>query len=217
MNIKNQRGMDLDALKFGINNRLEQPVTVMSRTVVCKVPRSRGLLIRLRRNLWIETALYLLCTPFMLFEAWRSENFSMTIYNATFSVVMFLLVPVFARLAGRITRHIHADHSVQEGLNELLDILKTYQRRYLQFNLLMVPVCMIYAVALVIAFPGTDMGNDQADTLRLATWQIWLIFIGLLGILMLTTWYLSRWWIHWLYGRFIRDLEAELKSVDDPE
>lgn len=209
--------MDLDALKSGINNRLEQPVTVMSRTVVCKVPRSRGLLIRLRRNLWIETALYLLSIPAMLFEAWRTKDSALSIYLVTCAVLMCLLAPFFARLAGRITRHIYADHSVQEGLNELLDILKTYQRRYLQFNLLMVPVCMIYAIALVVAFPVTDMGDDQADTLLLAAWQIWLIAICLLGILMITTWYLSRWWIHWLYGRFIRDLEAELKGGDDPE
>jgi hypothetical protein len=208
--------MDLDALKSGINSRLEQPVTVMSRTVVCKVSRSRGLLLRLRRNLWMETALYLLCTPVMLFEAWRTEDSALAIYLVTCAVVMCLLVPVFAGLARRITRHIHADRSVQEGLKELLDIMKTYQRRYLQFNLIMVPVCLIYAIALVLAFPGEAPG-DVEDAIPMAAWQIWLMFVGALLLLMASTWFIAKWWIHWLYGRYIRDLETELRNVEETE
>ena len=217
MNTKNQRGMDLDALKSGINSRLEQPVMVMNRTVVCKVPRSRGLLIRLRRNLYMETALYLLCTPVMFFEAWRTEDSAYSIYLVTCGVIMCLLAPVFARLAGRITRHIHADQSVQEGLKELLDIMKTYQRRYLQFNLFMVPVCLIYSIALVIAFPGPDSADPKADELAMSVWQVWLLFIGAMGALLISTWFISKWWIHWLYGRFIRDLETEVRNVEESE
>ena len=216
MNTKNQGGMDLDALKSGINSRLEQPVTVMSRTVVCKVSRSRGLLLRLRRNLWLETALYLLCTPVMLFEAWRTEDSALAIYLVTCAVVMCLLAPVFAGLARRITRHIHADRSVQEGLKELLDIMKTYQRRYLQFNLIMVPVCLIYAIALVLAFPGEAPGDD-ADAIPMAAWQIWLMFVGSLLLLMASTWFIAKWWIHWLYGRYIRELETEVRNVEETE
>ena len=216
MNFKNQGGMDLDALKSGINSRLEQPVTVMSRTVVCKVSRSRGLLLRLRRNLWMETALYLLCTPVMLFEAWRTEDSALAIYLVTCAVVMCLLAPVFAGLARRITRHIHADRSVHEGLKELLDIMKTYQRRYLQFNLIMVPVCLIYAIALVVAFPEEARGDD-ADAISMAAWQIWLMFVGALLLLMASTWFIAKWWIHWLYGRYIRELETEVRNVEETE
>lgn len=208
--------MDLDALKTRINDKLEQPVTVMSRTMVCKVPRSRGLLMKLRRNLWLEMAFYLLSVPIMLIEAWRTEERSLSIYLLTCAVVMCLLAPVFAGLARRITRHIHADRSVHEGLKELLDIMKTYQRRYMQFNLIMVPVCLIYAITLVLAFPGEAPGDD-ADTIPMAVWQIWLMFVGALLLLMASTWFIAKWWIHWLYGRFIRDLETELRNVEETE
>ena len=207
--------MDLDALKTRINDKLEQPVTVMSRTVVCKVPRSRGLLMKLRRNLWLEMAFYLLSVPIMLIESWRTEERSLSIYLLTCSVVMTLLTPVFVRLARRITRHIHEDHSVHEGLKELLDIMKTYQRRYLQFNLIMVPVCLVYAIALVISFPGPELTDGPADPIQLSGWQIGMIFMGGLIILMASTWFIAKWWIHWLYGRFIRDLEKEVRNVEE--
>lgn len=209
--------MELDALKSGINSRLEQPVTIMNRTVVCKVTRSRGLLMKLRRNLWLETAFYLLTVPIMLMEAWTIDERSLSIYLVTCAVVMTLLVPVFVRLARRITRHIHEDHSVHEGLKELLDIMKTYQRRYLQFNLIMVPVCMVYAIALVIAFPGPEMIDGPNDRVQLSGWQIWLLFMGGLAILMASTWFIAKWWIHWLYGRFIQHLERELRDVEGTE
>lgn len=209
--------MDLDALKSGINSRLEQPVTVMSRTLVCKVPRSRGLLMKLRRNLWIETAFYLLSVPIMLIEAWRTEERSLSIYLITWAVIMTLLAPVFFGLARRITRHIHADVTVHETLKELLDIMKTYQRRYLQFNLIMVPVCLVYAIALVVAFPGLEMIDGPADPVQLSGWQIGLIFITSLIILMASTWFIAKWWIHWLYGRFISDLESVLNEVEITE
>ena len=217
MNIKNQRGMDLDALKTRINDKLEQPVTVMNRTVVCKVPRSRGLLLTLRRNLWLEMAFYLLSVPVMLFEAWRTEMRSLSIYLVTCAVIMTLLTPVFVRLARRINRHIRQDHSVHEGLKELLDIMKTYQRRYLQFNLIMVPVCLVYSMALVISFPGPELTDGPADPIQLSGWQVGMIFMAAMVILMATTWYIAKWWIHWLYGRFINDLERELSEVETTE
>lgn len=164
----------------------------------------------------METALYLLCTPVMLFEAWRTEDSALAIYLVTCAVVMCLLAPVFAGLARRITRHIHADRSVQEGLKELLDIMKTYQRRYMLFNLIMVPVCLIYAIALVLAFPGEAPG-DAADAIPMAAWQIWLMFAGSLLLLMASTWFIAKWWIHWLYGRYIRDLETEVRNVEETE
>ncbi len=209
--------MDLDALKTRINDKLEQPVTVMSRTVVCKVPRSRGLLMKLRRNLWMEMAFYLLSVPIMLFEAWRTEERSLSIYLVTCAVVMTLLTPVFVRLARRITLHIHQDHTVHEGLKELLDIMKTYHRRYLQFNLIMVPMCLVYSIALVISFPGPELTDGPADPIQLSGWQIGMIFIGGLVILMTSTWFIAKWWIHWLYGRFICDLEKELNEVETTE
>ena len=209
--------MDLDALKTRINDKLEQPVTVMSRTAVCKVPRSQGLLMRLRRNLWLEMAFYVLSVPIMLIEAWRTEERSLSIYLVTCAVVMTLLTPVFVSLARRITRHVHADATVHESLKELLDIMKTYKRRYLQFNLIMVPMCLVYAIALVIAFPGPEMIDGPTDPIQLSGWQIGMIFTAALIILMISTWFIAKWWIHWLYGRFIFDLERELNEVETKE
>jgi hypothetical protein len=217
VNYKNKGGMDLDALKAGINSRLEQPVTSKPKMVVCKLPRSRGLLMKLRRNLWLETSFYLIATPIMLFEAWRTELLALSIYLVTFSVVMTMLTPVFARLARRITRHIHSDTTVQEGLKELVDIMKTYQRRYLQFNLIMVPFFLIYSIVLGIAFPGSDVGDNTPDNPAPPVWVFLLIVIIGLSLLMVSTWYIAKWWIHWLYGRYIRDLEAELRDVEAEE
>jgi hypothetical protein len=206
--------MDLDALKSGLNSRLEQPVTSRTQMIVCKLPRSRGLLLKLRRNLWLETMFYLVATPIMLFEAWRTELQALSIYLVTCSVVMTMLAPVFAKLARRITRHIHADTSVQEGLRELLDIMKTYQRRYLQFNLIMVLFCFVYSIVLGIAFPGSDVADNHGDNLPPPVWVFLLIFIIILILLMLSTWYIAKWWIHLFYGRYIRDLEVELRDVE---
>jgi hypothetical protein len=209
--------MDLDALKSGINSRLEHPVTSRTQMVVCKLPRSKGLLMKLRRNLWLETAFYLIATPIMLFEAWRTELLALSIYLVTFSVVMTMLAPVFARLASRITRHIHADTTVHDGLKELLDIMKTYQRRYLQFNLIMVPIFLVYSIVLMVVFPGSNSIDNSADTLPPPFWFILLIIILGLTLLMVSTWYIAKWWIHWLYGRYIRDLEAELNDMEAAE
>lgn len=209
--------MDLDALKTRINDILEQPVTVMNRTVVCKVPRSRGLLMKLRRNLRLEMAFYLLSVPVMLIEAWRTDERWVSIYLVTCAVLMTLLVPVFVGLARRITRHIHADTTVHQRLKELLDILKTYQRRYLQFNLIMVPVCLVYAMALVIVFPVPGMIDVSTDALQLSGWQVGMIFMVVLVILMTITWFIAKWWIHWLYGRLIFDIERELNEVETTE
>jgi hypothetical protein len=209
--------MDLDALKSGLNRRLEQPVTRFSSQLVCKRPRSRGLMIKLRRNLWLETAIYVLSIPVMIFMAWRVGGLALYIYVLTCSVVMCFLVPIFIGLARRITRHLHADTTVHEGLKELLGIMKTYQKRYLQFNLIMAPVCLVYAIALTIAFPGMEMSEAQADPIQIDAWLIWLLILGAVAMFMLSIWYVSKWWIHWLYGRYIRDLEQELSEVESTE
>jgi hypothetical protein len=209
--------MDLDALKSGLNRRLEQPVTKLSGQMVCKRPRSRGLMIKLRRNLWLETVMYILSIPVMFFMAWRIEELAFYIYVLTCSLVMCFLVPIFAGLARRITRHLHADATVHEGLKELLDIMKTYQRRYLQFNVIMVPICLVYSIVLMVVFPGSNSIDNSADTLPPPFWFILLSIILGLTLLMVSAWYIAKWWIHWLYGRYIRDLEAELQDMEAAE
>ena len=168
---------------------------------------------KLRRNLWLETAIYVIAIPIMLFEAWRAALPALSIYLVTCSVVMTMLAPVFAGLARRITRHIHADTTVHEGLKELLDIMKTYQRRYLQFNLIMVSFCLVYSIVLSIAFPGSDVDGNSADIPGTPVWMILLIFLSSLILLLVSTWYIAKWWIRWLYGRYIEDLENELRDV----
>ena len=206
-------GMDLEALKSGINSRMEQPVTSRSPLQIRRLPRSRGVLMKLRRNLWLETAMYVLSIPVMVFEAWRIGEMSLSIYLLTCSVIMCVLVPFFFKLARRITRHIQADTTVHEGLKELLDIMKTYKKRYLQFNLIMVPLCLVYAIVLVIAFPGSEAEDLSTDSNRLQGWQLWLVFLGAMSSLMVTTWLLAKWWIHLLYGQYIKNLEQELNEV----
>jgi hypothetical protein len=213
VNLKNNGGMELEALKSGINSRLEQPVTSRSPLVIRRLPRSKGVLMKLRRNLWLETAMYVLSIPVMVFEAWRIEEMSLSIYLLTCSVIMCVLVPFFFKLARRITSHIKADTTVHEGLKELLDIMKTYQKRYLQFNIIMVPLCLVYAIVLVIAFPGSDAEDLSTEANHLQAWKIWLMFLGSLSFLMVTTWLLAKWWIHWLYGQYIKNLEQELNEV----
>jgi putative effector of murein hydrolase LrgA (UPF0299 family) len=61
------------------------------------------------------------------------------------------------------------------------------------------------------------VGDNTPDNPAPPVWVFLLIVIIGLSLLMVSTGYIAKWWIHWLYGRYIRDLEAELRDVEAEE
>jgi accessory gene regulator protein AgrB len=207
--------MDLDALKPGLNRRLEEEGPVHARSDFRTVTGHRSLLEKLRRNLGIELVLYLLCGIAFLLMAFVEEKKALSIYFGVFSVPMFLFVPVFHLLRQRISAHLHSAASIHASIFELLGVLKAYVRRYLQFNVIMVPVCVITVTFLIARFPHTEAARTEPLTGDASS--RWLLFSLLLIIPTVIGYFISKAYVNWLYGNHIMELEKLLREFDDTQ
>ncbi len=214
--------MELDELKASLNKHLEQPAAPLEAWELERAMqgKTKSVLAKLKRSVWIEIITSILFLALFMYEAFFSDWRVMRIYFGTFSVLFLIFLPILVVLLKRITALQGNALPVKSSLQKLTAILREYVKRYFQFTMALIPICIVYAGSLSYL----DTSNYQNPQMEAMVSNIFtsstqvLVFLGVYlivlagGIYLFTKWYLNR-----LYGRYIHDLEkhiAELESAD---
>lgn len=214
--------MELDELKASLNKHLEQPAAPLEAWELERAMqgKTKSVLAKLKRSVWIEIITSILFLALFMYEAFFSDWRVMRIYFGTFSVLFLIFLPILVVLLKRITALQGNALPVKSSLQKLTAILREYVKRYFQFTMALIPICIVYAGSLSYL----DTSNYQNPQMEAMVSNVFtsstqvLVFLGVYlivlagGIYLFTKWYLNR-----LYGRYIHDLEkhiAELESAD---
>jgi hypothetical protein len=204
--------MDLDALKIGLNRKLEEAPEGSGIPVMQSSQKSGTLLHKLRRNIRIEMIIYLVSAIGLMIMAFTEKGKVLRIYSGTFSIPLLLMVPVFLALDKTITRHLRNSSPISSSTTELLDILKTYSMRYVQFSTLMSTVCLLTMVFLLKTYPPE---GDSVNTPLFSSSTSRLLFFLTLFLFTTSCYFISKVYVKWLYGDHIRELEQLLREFQD--
>jgi hypothetical protein len=210
--------MELESLKGQINRRLEDPVGELPSEVTSRSVRSRSLLLRLRRNLRIELALYLPCLGYVAWQMWRSTHTAVRIYDATFLCMVLVIMWRIREVIRRIGHHLQAGISIRDHLAALLGILEDNRRKYMILSVFILPFFVIYAVLLFHFFPihGRDMPAIVADPGQQDPpfWVFLVVWVILTALLMGAMYLISRLYIWWMFGKHIHGLRESLRDLE---
>ncbi len=210
--------MELDSLKEQINRRLEDPVGEMPSDVTSRSVRSRSLLLRLRRNIRIELALYLPCLAFVAWQMWGTPHTALRIYDATLLCIALVIMWRMREVIRRIDLHLQAGVSIRDHLAALLGILEANRRKYLILIVVILPFFVIYAVLLFHFFPiqGQDMPAIVADPGQQDPpfWVFLVVWVILTALLMGVMYLIARLYIWWMFGKHIQGLRESLRDLE---
>ena len=205
--------MELDELKTGIKSRLEDGMRPATVPTLTRIPRSHSPLVRIRRNIRIELALYLLCAIGYVILSIQSPDLAFKVYSMSVVIVCLPLFWVLYAFHRRISVILQSADTVRDSISELLSALKRYRRIYLYLSTLLVPFFVLYMILLDYLIGGVD-GPSDPD--MYSNRLFWGVMIAVTALSTLAVYFLNRLYIHWMYGRHIRELETTLADFDDP-
>lgn len=205
--------MELDELKTGLKSRLEDGMPPASVPALTRIPRSHSPLVRIRRNIRIELALYVICAIGYVILSIQSPDLAFKVYSMSVVIVCLPFLWVLYAFHRRISVILQSADTVRDSISDLLSALKRYRRIYLYLSTLLVPFFVLYMMLLDHLLGAADGSSDSdAYSDRL----FWGFMVALTALSTLAVYFLNRLYIHWMYGRHIRELEATLADFEDP-
>lgn len=210
--------MELESLKEQINRRLEDPVGHVPPDIASRSAGSQSLLLRLRRNLRIELALYLLCLAYIAWGMWVATQTAIRVYDATMTCLILMVMWRIREVLQRIDLHLRSGVSIREHMAALLDILEANSRQYLLFSVGIIPCLVLYAILLFHFFPASaqDLPAVLEDTSAQSPplWVYLAVAVFFTALLMGVMYLLGRLYIWWMFGKHIRGLRESLRDME---
>ena len=199
--------MELDDLKQRLNTRMATHEQRSADDIAVLIKNdTTSLLQKLRKSLVIEMIIAVVFALLCVFVVMLTTERQYIILFGILSMISVAFIAVLYILLRKIDTTISVA-PVKENLQKLIRIIDEYVRRYLQFTLILLPVCFCFGVWLTY--------NDPDNALKPLEWNT----IALLGATMLVLgaviYIFTKWYLRTLYGRHLRELKALLQELNE--
>lgn len=209
--------MELDELKYLLNQKLVTDHLHRSDADIADLltKKANSVLAKIQKSLWFEIISAIVITIAFALIAFMSKYQSMQIYFSVFTLLFIPFTIVFIFLLKK-TNSIDNNLPVKINLQKVVAILEEFIKRYYQFTMALIPICLVFSLALgftekePIHFLDTFIGKYK-PTVNLVIIFSLLYFTALtIGISYFTKWYLKK-----MYGKYIVELNNYINELND--
>ena len=227
--------MELDDLKKGLNQSLEQPIEIEA--ILDKIPtqKSHLLIYKMKRNVIIEILLYFLTLIWLVYESIYALSPALRLYCGTMSVVVLFVFPILFSLHKKIGFYIIQSFEIKDNLIELITLTKMYIRKYIMFTMILLPICFMYSLVLSIIYATPESSftpyiswysvllnvtyiSESGQTITGLIQNNVLMVIGILILIIIVisvlNYIFTKVYLHFFYGRYITQLESILEEFE---
>lgn len=209
--------MDLDQFKTELKTKLATDHMNRSDADIEQLLKKKtgSFIDKIKKSLWFEIIIGFLLNFGFVYAAFDASMHSMRIYFGVFSVLMYLFLFFLIYLLVRTNKIKSADQTIKENLTSYIVLIDEFIKRYLQFTMALIPICLIfagylgytdgYSDATKTAFnSGFNLGTKMNSTQFIIFITSFLICLslGVYGTFHFTKWYLKK-----LYGNYLNELK----------
>ncbi len=210
--------MELDELKSLINHKLSTDHTTRSAEDIAALltKRTGSVIDKLKRSLRIEIISCLVVIALFFYLGFAGGYRSLQIYFSVFGVLSFVFLGFIIYLLRRTIQLSATTLPVKSNLQTIVDIIQEFSRRYFQFSMALIPVCLTFSFILGYNEPQPIPEVDRvAKNLFSAKWQVF-VFAGVYVIaLSVGVYYFTKWYLRKLYGRYIDELKECIRELGE--
>jgi Ca2+/Na+ antiporter len=212
--------MELDELKTHLQQKMNEEQPSISDDALLRLLKNKttSTIDKLKRSLRLEILFTILFTIAFLYVAIFNKHQGLRIYFGIFNVLCigFLLLLIY--LHKKITVLGNTDLPIKQNLIAIHSIIKEFCKRYLQFTIGLIPVCMIISAYLGYTDAKNGDHYEQFTLLNslLDTRGRFIIFIIVYTLLLIVVvYFLSKWYIKKLYGRYLLQLQECIDELGE--
>jgi len=209
--------MDLDQIKTELKTKLATDHINRSEEDIEQLLKKKtaSFIDKIKKSLWFEIIFGFLLNFGFVYAAFDANMNSLRIYFGVFSVVMYLFLLFLIYLLMRTNKIKIADQSIKSNLNNYIHLIEEFIKRYLQFTMALIPICIFFAGYLGytdahsdkfmnVYKSGYELGAKMNGTqfLVFISTTIFFLGLGIYGMYHFTKWYLKK-----LYGNYLYELK----------
>ncbi|MBC7587194.1 MAG: hypothetical protein H7178_02455 [Chitinophagaceae bacterium] len=212
--------MELDELKtqWQQESTSEQPHKSGAEISVLLTKKTASVIGKLSRNLVMEI---IFCCLFILgftYVALFNSHQSLRIYFSVFSIFCLLFLLVLFYLLKKIKRLSNTDFPIKQNLINIHSIIKEFTKRYFQFTMGLIPICVIFSGYLGYVDAGNSnptQGFERFDALFHSQRKLIIFLITYLIVFSVGIYYFTKWYIKKLYGRYLVQLKGYIDELEE--
>ncbi len=210
--------MELDQLKSQINHRLSTDHAGRSANDFADMltKKTASVTDKLKRSLWIEIISCIVIVLLFAYIGIWGKYTSFRIYFSVFAVLAFGFLVVVIHLLKKTKILTATPLPVKSNLQNIVTIIQEFMKRYFQFTMALIPVCIIFSFLLGYNEPATIPEVDKAaSTLFAHAWQAIAFLVAYMILLSVGIYYFTRWYLKKLYGRYVEKLKECIHDLSE--
>jgi hypothetical protein len=217
--------MDLDQFKNELKTKLATDHTNRSDADIEQLLKKKtsSFIDKIKKSLWFEIIIGFLLNFGFVYAAFDASMRSMRIYFGVFSVLMYLFLFFLIYLLLRTNKIKTTDQTIKTNLESYIKLIEEFVKRYLQFTMALIPICLIFAGYLGYSDGQADLVSNAYNSgyhfgakmngIQFSVFIIsFTIFIslGAYGMYHFTKWYLKK-----LYGNYLSELKCCMSELQN--
>jgi hypothetical protein len=217
--------MDLDQFKNELKTKLATDHIDRSDADIEQLLKNKtsSFIDKLKKSLWFEIIIGFLLNFGFVFAAFDAGMRSMRIYFGVFSVLMYLFLFFLIYLLIRTNQIKTTDQAIKINLESYIQLIEEFVKRYLQFTMALIPICLIFAGYLGYSDGHADLVSNAYKSgynlgAKMNGFQFsvfilsFIVFIslGAYGMYHFTKWYLKK-----LYGNYLNELKLCMSELQN--
>jgi len=210
--------MDLDQFKHQLNEKLSTDHQGRSGEDITQMlsKKTFSVIEKLKKSILYEILFGFLGTLLFAVLAFSTKYYSVRTYFGVAAVFIFVFLFLFIYLLKKTSELNKVSQPVISNLNNYVVLIEEYMKRYFQFTMAMVPICLFFAGWLGYHEKTPIPELDQ------------LIVKGHLGIKLILTisfvylisfsvgmYYFTKWYLHKIYGKYVLELKDCIKDLQE--
>ena len=190
--------MELDELKYQLKNKLSTDHAGRSNEDIAALltKRTHSIIGKLKKNLWMEIIFGILIAVGFGFIGIMGKYVTLRIYFSIFAVLCAAFIVLLVYLLRRNTHLSSTTLPVKSNLQTIVNIIEEFVKRYFQFTMALIPVCLIFSFLLGYHEPEPVPEVDGlGKNIFSALWQVIVFLVIYMAVLTVGIYYFTKWYL----------------------
>jgi hypothetical protein len=217
--------MDLDQLKTELKTKLATDHINRSDADIEQLLKNKtsSFIDKIKKSLWFEIIFGFILNLGFVYAAFDASMRSMRIYFGVFSVLMFLFLFFLIYLLLRTNKIKTTDQTIKKNLESYIQLIEEFIKRYLQFTMALIPICLVFAGYLGYSDGHSDAamnayssGYNLGAKMNSTQFSVFIIsFITFTGLGAYGMYHFTQWYLRKLYGNYLNELKKCMSELQD--
>jgi len=210
--------MDLDQFKHQLNEKLSNDHLGRSAEDIAQLlsKKTFSVIEKLKRSIQYEILFGFLGMLLFTILAFSTKYQSVRTYFGVAAVFIFVFLFLLVYLLKKTIELNKVHQPVISNLNNYVVLIEEYMKRYFQFTMAMVPICLFFAGWLgyheKTPVPELDNLIGKARLGKSVVVTISVIYLISFGVGM---YYFTKWYLHKIYGKYVLELKHCIKDLEE--